>query len=100
MKTSGILVLSGCLCLAACGGETQSATRVLGMSDSIRIGLDASEAMLNAYRDRAIALLRKQQAGAEASPQVSLAASYTRLDEVESWVCWVGKGREGAGGKY
>jgi outer membrane protein len=86
MKTSGILVLSGCLCLAACGGETQSATRVLGMSDSIRIGLDASEAMLNAYRDRAIALLRKQQAGAEASPQVSLAASYTRLDEVESFL--------------
>jgi len=53
------------------------------LKDCIQTALENSAAAANARRDQQIAGLRAVQTRSETMPQVSLAGSYTRLDEVQ-----------------
>lgn len=65
-------------------GEDASVSNVLTLARSLALGLGQSATILNAQRDQQIAATRVTQARSGALPQLSLDASYTRLDEVES----------------
>ncbi|MFC1498422.1 TolC family protein [Verrucomicrobiota bacterium] len=73
-------LFSGFFFVAAMAEEPASAYT---LSDCIRIGFQNSPSLLNAARDRKIALSRITQAKAEALPQLSANAVYRRLDELQ-----------------
>jgi outer membrane protein len=73
------LLCSGVL-RSTCAGE---APTVYTLGDCVRIGLAESGAARNAGHDQEIALTRLRQAYGLALPNLSLRASYTRLDEVQ-----------------
>ena len=63
-------------------GLTHAETPVYTVADCIRIGQERSAVALNAARDVQIGSALVQQARADALPQLSLSATYRRLDEL------------------
>jgi len=66
------------------GSSAGEAENVYTLNDCIRIGLERNESVANARRDKAIAVARIGQARSAALPQLSLSATYTRLDELQT----------------
>ena len=73
----------GVLAFCAVASGVWAETAPYTVDRCIEIGLERSAAALNAQRDREIGRTLIKQARAEAFPQLSSSATYTRLDEVQ-----------------
>lgn len=78
-----MLTLAGVFALPGLAGLPEPT--VLTIEDSVRIGLERSGRVRNAARDRKIADAAIGQVGAQVRPQVSASASYSRLDQTQSF---------------
>jgi outer membrane protein len=71
------------VCGSAFSAQEESALPVYTLEDCVRMGLSESGAARNAQLDQEIAYTRLRQAYGLALPDLSLSATYTRLDELQ-----------------
>lgn len=79
-------IMAVAVATAACAfAEEAPPARELTLEDCTRIGLERSVSVANARRDEQIAGARIRQVRAQVLPELKAHASYTRLDELESF---------------
>ncbi len=82
-RTTTRTTLGIAVAFCACVGDICADAEPYTLDRCIELGLERSAAALNAQRDREIGRTLIKQARAEAFPQISGSAIYTRLDEVQ-----------------